>query len=125
MRRLVTPADYDRVYDIYMHETVVPFLGFDPMPREAFSKVFDPLFESGCFYLYEVDGEVMGFWNAGKLPPGNTLLAWVFPLHNADALGFAGRILWVVAGLVPGLLFISGLLFWWLKKRSKAALKAQ
>ncbi|HAW25000.1 MAG: GNAT family N-acetyltransferase [Gammaproteobacteria bacterium] len=66
MRRLVAPADYDRVYDIYMHETVVPFLGFDPMPREAFSKVFDPLFESGCFYLYEVDGEVMGFYKAQR-----------------------------------------------------------
>lgn len=76
-------------------------------------------------WINPYNGEVMGFWNAGKLPPGNTLLTWVFPLHNADALGFAGRILWVVAGLVPGLLFISGLLFWWLKKRSKAALKAQ
>lgn len=66
MRRLVTPADYDRVYDIYMDKTVVPFLGFDPMPRAAFSTVFDPLFESGCFYLYEVDDEVMGFYKAQR-----------------------------------------------------------
>lgn len=66
MRRLVTPADFDRVFDIYMHETVVPFLGFDPMPREAFGKVFDPLFESGCFYVYEVAGQVMGFYKAQR-----------------------------------------------------------
>jgi RimJ/RimL family protein N-acetyltransferase len=66
MRRLVAPADLNRVYDIYMDETVVPFLGFDPMPREAFGKVFDPLFESGCFYVYEVDGEVMGFYKAQR-----------------------------------------------------------
>ncbi|WP_019342446.1 GNAT family N-acetyltransferase [Stutzerimonas stutzeri] len=66
MRRLVVPADFDRIYDIYMHEWVVPFLGFEPMPRAAFSKVFDPLFESGCFYLYEVDGEVMGFYQAQR-----------------------------------------------------------
>ena len=66
MRRLVTPEDFDRVYDIYMHETVVPFLGFDPMPRERFSKVFDPLFESGCFYVYEVDGVVVGFYKAQR-----------------------------------------------------------
>jgi putative acetyltransferase len=62
----VSPADFDRVFDIYMHDAVVPFLGFDPMPREAFGKVFDPLFESGCFYVYEVDGEVMGFYKAQR-----------------------------------------------------------
>lgn len=66
MRRLVRPADFDRVYDIYMHDAVVPYLGFDPMPREAFGKVFDPLFESGCFYVYEIDGEVMGFYKAQR-----------------------------------------------------------
>lgn len=66
MRRLVSPADFDRVFDIYMHEAVVPFLGFDPMPRESFGKVFDPLFESGCFYVYEIDDEVMGFYKAQR-----------------------------------------------------------
>ncbi|NIU60560.1 MAG: GNAT family N-acetyltransferase, partial [Pseudomonas stutzeri] len=50
MRRLAIPADQQRVYDIYMHPDVVPYLGFDPMPREAFGKVFEPLFESGSFY---------------------------------------------------------------------------
>lgn len=66
MRRLVTPADFDRVYDIYMHEEVVPFLGFDPMPRAHFGKVFDPLFESGCFYVYQVDGQVQGFYKVQR-----------------------------------------------------------
>ena len=66
MRRLVIPADQDRVYDIYMHDEVVPYLGFDPMPRDAFSKVFDPLFESGCFYVYELDGQVQGFYKAQR-----------------------------------------------------------
>lgn len=66
MRRLATPADYDRVYDIYMHDEVVPYLGFDPMPREHFGRVFDPLFESGCFYVYEVVGKVQGFYKAQR-----------------------------------------------------------
>lgn len=66
MRRLAIPTDFDRVYDIYMHEAVVPFLGFDPMPREAFGKVFDPLFESGCFYVFEVEGRVQGFYQARR-----------------------------------------------------------
>ncbi|EWC41630.1 GNAT family N-acetyltransferase [Stutzerimonas stutzeri] len=62
MRRLATPADQDRVYDIYMHPDVVHYLGFDPMPREAFAKVFVPLFESGGFYVYEDEGVVQGFY---------------------------------------------------------------
>jgi putative acetyltransferase len=49
-----------------MHDEVVPFLGFDPMPREQFGKVFDPLFESGCFYVYEVDGQVQGFYKVQR-----------------------------------------------------------
>lgn len=66
MRRLATPTDFDRIYDIYMHEDVVPFLGFDPMSRDAFGKVFDPLFESGCFYVCEVNEQVMGFYKAQR-----------------------------------------------------------
>lgn len=66
MRRLVTPADFDRVYDIYMHDEVVPYLGFDRMPREAFGRVFDPLFDSGCFYVYELEHRVQGFYKAQR-----------------------------------------------------------
>lgn len=66
MRRLVTPADFDRVYDIYMAEPVVRYLGFDPMPRDSFATVFDPLFESGCFYVYEIDSVVQGFYQVQR-----------------------------------------------------------
>ena len=58
MRRLATPADEQRVYDIYMHPDVERYLGFDPMPREHFGKVFEPLFESAGFYVFEDDGVV-------------------------------------------------------------------
>lgn len=66
MRRLVTPADFDRVYHIYMHEAVVPFLGFDPMPQDAFAKVFDPLLESGCFFVFEIKGRIQGFYQVQR-----------------------------------------------------------
>ncbi|MCQ2036679.1 GNAT family N-acetyltransferase, partial [Stutzerimonas kunmingensis] len=66
MRRLATPADEQRVYDIYMHPDVVPYLGFDPMPREHFGKVFEPLFESASFYVFEDDGMVQGFYKVQR-----------------------------------------------------------
>jgi len=66
MRRLAIPADQQRVYDIYMHPDVVPYLGFDPMPREAFGKVFEPLFESGSFYVFDEHGQVQGFYKVQR-----------------------------------------------------------
>ena len=66
MRRLAIPADQQRVYDIYMHPDVVPYLGFDPMPREAFGKVFEPLFESGSFYVFEEHGQLQGFYKVQR-----------------------------------------------------------
>jgi len=66
MRRLATPADQQRVYDIYMHPDVERYLGFDPMPREHFGKVFEPLFESAGFYVFEDDGVVQGFYKVQR-----------------------------------------------------------
>ncbi|MCQ4263518.1 GNAT family N-acetyltransferase [Stutzerimonas stutzeri] len=66
MRRLAIPADQQRVYDIYMHPDVVPYLGYDPMPREAFGKVFEPLFESASFYVFEEHGVVQGFYKVQR-----------------------------------------------------------
>jgi len=66
MRRLATPADEQRVYDIYMHPDVERYLGFDPMPREHFGKVFEPLFESAGFYVFEDDGVVQGFYKVQR-----------------------------------------------------------
>ncbi len=96
MRRLVNPADFNRVFDIYMHEAVVPYLGFDPMPREAFSKVFNPLFESGCFYVYEVNGEVMGFYKAQRHLGRAAHVAYLGTLAvapEAQGCGIAGSML--------------------------------
>jgi ribosomal protein S18 acetylase RimI-like enzyme len=62
MRRLATPVDVDAVYAIYMHAGVVPYLGYDPMPREDFQAVYDALLASRNFYIVEVGGRVEGFY---------------------------------------------------------------
>lgn len=40
MRRLATPEDIDAVFALYMHEKVVRFLGYDPMPIEDFRAIY-------------------------------------------------------------------------------------
>jgi putative acetyltransferase len=66
MRRLAAPSDFEAIYAIYMHAEVIPFLGFDPMPREDFKAVYEALLASQCFYVVEVGGRVRGFYKASR-----------------------------------------------------------
>lgn len=68
MRRLATPEDIDIVFAVYMHEKVVPFLGYDPMPLEDFRPIYQGLIDSGCFFIYEREGRVAGFYRATRYP---------------------------------------------------------
>jgi ribosomal protein S18 acetylase RimI-like enzyme len=60
--RLAVPADLDAVHAIYMHERVVPYLGFDPMPRAEFVAVFEALLAGGGFHVVECRGLVCAFY---------------------------------------------------------------
>jgi ribosomal protein S18 acetylase RimI-like enzyme len=66
MRRLAEERDEARVYALYMDESVVPYLGYDPMPPAGFGPVFGELLASGCFFVYELDGELAGFYRATR-----------------------------------------------------------
>jgi RimJ/RimL family protein N-acetyltransferase len=66
MHRLATLADLDAVYSIYMDESVVPYLGFDPMSRADFVVVMSDLVESKSFYVVVSDGEVQGFYRVAR-----------------------------------------------------------
>ena len=62
MHRLATLADTDAVYSIYMHEDVVPYLGYDPMPRTDFVAVMEQLVGSRTFFVVEREGRIQGFY---------------------------------------------------------------
>lgn len=57
---------------------------------------------------------------------GDTLLAWMHPLHSGEAFGTAGRLLILLSGILPVLLFATGLVRWRQKQagRSTARLKS-
>jgi len=50
---------------------------------------------------------------------GETLVAWLFPLHNGEALGLTGRWIVFATGFVPPLLYVTALRMWWLKRRAR------
>lgn len=68
MRRLARPSDLPQVFPIYSHPKVVPYLTYEPMDQAAFEPIFDELVRSGCFWVWESDGAVAGFYKATRLP---------------------------------------------------------
>lgn len=62
-------------------------------------------------------GALLSRYDPLNAPAGNVLLNWLFPLHSAEAFGWALRVLWSVFGLVPLLLLGTGLWLWWRRRR--------
>lgn len=68
MRRLARPDDLVPVHAIHAHPKVAPYLTYEPMDLAAFVPVHDELVRSGCFWIWEVDGTVAGFYRATRFP---------------------------------------------------------
>lgn len=61
MLRLAKQSDLESVFTIYMHESVIPYMGYEPMPIKSFEPIFNELLNSKCFYLLEIDSVTKGF----------------------------------------------------------------
>ena len=67
-RRLAEERDLRAIFAIYMHPSVVPFLGFDPMPLEGFRPIYEDLLRGRNFFVYETSGRLGGFYKAWRHP---------------------------------------------------------
>jgi uncharacterized iron-regulated membrane protein len=65
------------------------------------------------------NGTVLRQVDASTRTVGDTFLAWQNPLHTGEAFGIASRVLVSAAGLVPSLLFVTGVIMW-LRARKRA-----
>lgn len=68
------------------------------------------------------DGRVLEIRDPLSAPAGDTVIAWLFPLHSGEALGTTGRVAWTVFGTLPLLLFVTGV-WLWIQRRSSHAVK--
>ncbi|MGQ9426417.1 N-acetyltransferase family protein [Gilvimarinus sp. F26214L] len=90
MKRLAEISDQPAVFSIYMHESVVPYLGYDPMDQEAFGPIYRDLIADGTFYVYEVDGEVAGFYRSMRRAGRTRHVAMLGTLAVAPAFQGSG-----------------------------------
>ena len=52
---------------------------------------------------------------------GDTVLNWLVPLHDGKAFGMAGRVLVMLLGLMPAVMFVTGYMRWNQKRRAGGA----
>lgn len=69
-------------------------------------------------WLDQYSGAVLKVRDWRRFSPGDTFVAWLFPLHNGEAFGLIGRWIVCIAGFVPLLLHVTALRMWWLKRQA-------
>ena len=93
--------------------------GPDGSYRLAFNQPDEPWSDFGASSVWvdAYNGEILAVWDVLNVAPGNQVMSWQFPLHNGDALGLPGRLLVLLSGVAPLLLFITGSYLWWQKRQ--------
>ncbi len=69
-------------------------------------------FPHSFVWVNPYSGEVLASHRADAAPTGTVIMNWLHPLHDGSAGGLFGRILVAVSGLVPLILFVTGLMRW-------------
>jgi len=64
-------------------------------------------------YLDQYSGALLSQPPASGRTVGDLIVAWAAPLHVGSFGGLGTRLAWVVLGLAPPALFVTGFLMWW------------
>jgi uncharacterized iron-regulated membrane protein len=113
-RELIARAQ-QRVPDQYIQRVVPP-----SNDKGAFQVVFSPvrLAPAGReqvtpVYLDQYTGAVLKESPGAARSAGDIVMDWVAPLHVGSFGGMTIRIAWLILGLIPPLLFVTGFIMWW------------
>jgi len=61
-------------------------------------------------------GQIRDVRNPSKFTAAQTFTVWLWPLHTGEAFGELGRLIWFLVGLMPLILYISGIYYWLQRK---------
>lgn len=70
-------------------------------------------------WIDPLTGEILAFRDTKQDTGGDVLMHWLHPLHNGEVFGMTGRILVFIAGFLPLILFVTGLIRWLQKRRAR------
>ncbi len=97
--------------------------------RAAFLVMFSPVqptpaggADLTAVYLDQHSGAILTE-QAMQRTIGDVILAWVAPLHIGNFAGNGVRAAWLILGLSPALLFVTGFTMWWTRVVRRVAVK--
>lgn len=100
-KRLYVPRGTEGTYRISFNQ-----------PEESWSD-----YGASNVWVDQYSGDILAVWNPLTVSAGSQIMSWQFPLHNGDALGLPGRLLVLLSGFAPFLLFVTGTYLWWQKRQ--------
>ena len=80
-------------------------------PTPAGSRLLTPV------YLDRFTLERLPETPPGRRTTGDVIMAWLTPLHVGNFGGEPVRVVWLVIGFAPPLLFVTGFVMWWTRVR--------
>ena len=66
-------------------------------------------------------GESLVILSPADFTAAGTFFAWLFPLHNGEVFGLAGRWFGFFIGLTPDILYVTGTLVWCRRRQTASA----
>jgi uncharacterized iron-regulated membrane protein len=75
------------------------------------------------FYFDQYTGKLIEARPRLNRTAGDALVSWMMPAHFGTFGGIGIKILWLIAGLAPCLLFVTGSIMWW--RRAVSGRRAQ
>ncbi|MDO9138724.1 MAG: PepSY-associated TM helix domain-containing protein [Methylobacter sp.] len=107
------------------------FLARGPFPRAELRRVTTPAGDSGIYrinlrqsseinrrhpyttvWVDRWSGHIKEVRDPSGFTSGEVFASWIWPVHTGEAFGAGARFIWFVAGFVPLLLYVTGLLHW-------------
>lgn len=97
--RVVTPSSSTAAFLVLFAAAAPTPLGGDPLTP---------------VYLDQYSGALLAA-PAPARSAGDAVIAWMAPLHVGSFGGWPVKVAWLVIGLTPPLLFVTGFLMWWVR----------
>jgi uncharacterized iron-regulated membrane protein len=125
---ILVKASLDKMYAeslLKMPDLVPSYVYLPTQPEKKFSvrgnlKDQNPMFAGGNVVSFDTNtGEFLSTGRFDDLAFWDKVEALFFPLHVGNYGGIPVKILYVILGLTPGLLSITGFLLWWRRKFAK------
>lgn len=57
--RLASSEDFETIYDLYMEESANPYLTYDPMSKQDFTKIYNGLLKTETVFVAEDEGTII------------------------------------------------------------------